>query len=622
MNDGHLPGPTTEAAPSRSQFESLSMSCQAMCEPLERWTLQYPLIASIAWMGFLFAIVLSVYTPAYETNDDVAMSMIASGTGIAGRPDEHLIFTNVLIGLVLKQLYTQMPSIPWYGISLLAVHFLSHVAVLYALLKWRYRRAVVFCDLILFATMGVQLLTRLQFTSTAIWSVECGLFLAMNGLSLRRDAVGRGGWGMLALGAALMIWGSLVRFNSYIAVMAISAIPLSILVWQLDRSMAPQSRVWRTALTAIVFTQFAAFGLHAAHQRYYSRDPAWREYLVFNQYRAKINDYCWTRYTKETQPVFDRVQWSENDHNMVRSWYFDDPLIFSQQKMQSIVEGYAWPDATVSLLQKKDWWRAILIHESLWPLWALIPLQLWWSRGRCFAICHFLLLTASLGVILCGLMSLKEPPSRVYLPLFAVLGLYMLYLMRDGKASTAASSGPILPPAGQTSPRRGVILYRTLAHGFASAVLIAVAILGLLFGQSRASVDSQKAVSANRKLHADLTKIAPSEFDLLVCWGCSFPLESILPLESPDRLRNRHLLGLGWLQQTPVNDAVKRRFGIQDLPVALLDNPHVSLIASKYEVYFYQIYIREHYHLEVDWNLRFEGEVLNVYKPVRRGANK
>ena len=164
------------------------MSGQAMCEPIERWTQKYPLSASLAWMGFLFAIVLSVYTPAYETNDDVSMSMIASGTGIGVQPDEHLVFTHVAIGLLLKYLYIQMPSIPWYGSYLLGIHFLSQVAVLYAMLKWRYSRAAAFCYLVLFAIAGVQLITRLQFTSTAIWCVECGLFLAWNGLALRRDA--------------------------------------------------------------------------------------------------------------------------------------------------------------------------------------------------------------------------------------------------------------------------------------------------------------------------------------------------------------------------------------------------------------------------------------------------
>ncbi len=622
MDDLLPPVQTTEAASDRSQWETPWRACQSRLETIERWTLKSPLLASILWMGLLFADVLSIHTPAYETNDDAAMNMIASGTGIGAQPDEHLVYINVVIGLVLKQLYTQMPSIPWYGLSLLAVHFLSHVAVLYGLLKWRYSRSVVFCFLVLFGTIGVQLITRLQFTSTAIWSVECGLFLAMNGLSLRRDFHGRGGWGMLACGAALMIWGSLVRFDSYLAAMLISAIPLSLLVWQLDRSTASESRVWRTALTMIVLVQFPAFGLYAAHQRYYAQDPAWREYLAFNQSLGKINGYGLIHYTEDTKPVFDQIQWSENDYTLTLCWYFDDPLIFGRQNLQALLEGCSASHETVSLLQMTGWWRAMLIHESLWPIWALIPLQLWWSRGRCFAISHFLMLMASLGVILSGLMFLKEPPPRVYYPLFAVLGLYLLSLMRDGNLSTAVSTSPTVTPDGPPPQRRNVMRLQTLSHGFASAVLIAVTIRGLCFSQSMTYQDSQRAVSANRKLHADLTKIGPLESELFVCWSCCFPLEAILPLESADNPRKLYLLSLGWTQQSPVNAAVKGRFGIQDLPLAMLDNPRVYLVASKPVLTFYRTYFREHYHVEVDWEHRFEGGVISIFKPVRRRADQ
>ena len=641
MKDGFLPNPTTDAAPSWSKFESLSMRCQAICEPIERWTLNHPLRASIAWMGFLFAAMLSIHTAAYETNDDVAMSMMASGTGLAAQPDEHLVFTNVVIGLLLKHLYTQMPAIPWYGMYLLGVHFLSHVAILYAVLKWRYSRAALFCYWVLFSTIGVLLLTKLQFTSTAIWSVECGLFLTLSGLALRRDVHGRGGWGMLVSGILLMMLGSLVRFDSYIAAMAISAIPLSILVWQLDRFRAPESRVWRTALATIVFTQIAAFGLQAAHQNYYSRDPAWRAFLDFNPYRVQFNDYAVTRYTAETKPVFDRVGWSENDHEMIRLWFFDDPQIFGRKNLQAILEGFPWAKEAVSLGKMSDWWRDIINNKRIWPLWALIPLQLWLARDRQFAFRHFLLLTASLDLVICGLMFLKQPPERVYVSLIAFQALYMLYLMREGDSTPEVHAIQIMPPGGPVPAWRGVVLRGsialrgtvslrgslslrgTLSPWTASAALVAVAILGLLFGQSTAYRDSRRAVSANRQLHADLDRIGPLESDLFVCWGASFPLESILPLESPHRLRQLHLLGLGWSQHSPANDAVKAHFGIRDLTRALVDNPHVYLLGSTpgrgggVLMDHYGIYIREHYGIDVEWDYCYEGSEFNVYKPVR-----
>ncbi len=72
--------------------------------------------------------------PCYETNDDVFMTMIASGTGICTSPDEHLVFTNITIGHLLSCLYTWAPTVPWYGCYLFSIHFAAQVALLYCVL--------------------------------------------------------------------------------------------------------------------------------------------------------------------------------------------------------------------------------------------------------------------------------------------------------------------------------------------------------------------------------------------------------------------------------------------------------------------------------------------------------
>ena len=96
-----------------------------------------PLVLAMLLTSLLFAIVLAIDSPAYETNDDVVMSMIASGTGVCLSPDEHLVFSHVSIGLVLKELYTLVPDFPWYGAYLLGAQFLSQLAIVYAMLIWQ-----------------------------------------------------------------------------------------------------------------------------------------------------------------------------------------------------------------------------------------------------------------------------------------------------------------------------------------------------------------------------------------------------------------------------------------------------------------------------------------------------
>src|SRR5260370_12493680 len=78
------------------------------------------LVAAVAAAALtLFAVTAG--SPQFETNDDVAMNLIAAGVAIADRPDEHLIHSNVLIGLPLAWLYTHAPRVPWFGFYPVAV---------------------------------------------------------------------------------------------------------------------------------------------------------------------------------------------------------------------------------------------------------------------------------------------------------------------------------------------------------------------------------------------------------------------------------------------------------------------------------------------------------------------
>ncbi len=69
---------------------------------LESWAIKRPLLFSIVHVTILFAIVFSIFTCGFETNDDAVMNMFVSGKGVSLQPDEHMVFSNVLIELVSK----------------------------------------------------------------------------------------------------------------------------------------------------------------------------------------------------------------------------------------------------------------------------------------------------------------------------------------------------------------------------------------------------------------------------------------------------------------------------------------------------------------------------------------
>ena len=92
---------------------------------------RFPLLFAISVVSLLECLTLLLLHSCYETNDDVFITMIASGTGICTAPDAHLVFTNIVIGHALNWLYIAVPNFPWYGAYLFLTHFAAQAAILY-----------------------------------------------------------------------------------------------------------------------------------------------------------------------------------------------------------------------------------------------------------------------------------------------------------------------------------------------------------------------------------------------------------------------------------------------------------------------------------------------------------
>ena len=592
----------------------------ALRASIERFAVRNPLRYSFLSIAILFALVLSFISPFYETNDDAVMSMIASGTGIGARPDEHLVFTNFLIGFVLKFLYTIAPQISWYGVYLVFVHYLANVAATYSVLSWRYRRTIGNCFILLIATVGTQLLIRLQFTSTAMWATSCGIFTILTSLCRRRDDARQRVAGMLCTGAGLVSLGAMVRFEPFLIATLAAGIPCLFLVWELNWKTDRTVRTWRIGLITAVATIFIIAVLQISNNAYYDRDVGWREFFAFNPYRVKFNDYQWTNFTERTKPVFDRVQWTENDYELIsKHWYFDDDQVFSRENLQLIVDGYPWASSVANWRNFGVWWLILLKDRHLWAIWFQIPLYLWFSRNPKATFIHLVIAAVAIDTVMCGML-LKAPVFRMYFPLFAMQALFSLLYMRCGVPALEKWNKNVPFRTGfwfglASRFKRGAMNFE-LKTIWLERTFVVIALFGAGISLFQANKLSRRVVASNRRLLAEIAKINPQDDQLYVCWGGCFPYESILPLDSPQKLKNFHLLCLGWTQKTPVNLAVKNRFQIRDLAVDLVDRKNVFLISSEYLNPYFEKFILEHYDRSVDWKKCFSSSTFDVWKPV------
>lgn len=154
-----------------------------------------------AWVA-IFLFMSWALSIRFETNDDVVMLMISSGA-YSGTPDYHLVFINVIYGLLLKGLYFILPGLEWYTILFSLFHIVS-----FSIILWVYSKRITTAFgqlllLLLLLVLQAQFIVGFQFTTTAA-------IVACAGLSLYFER----GKKVRFFGLFLFFIGSLIRFEA------------------------------------------------------------------------------------------------------------------------------------------------------------------------------------------------------------------------------------------------------------------------------------------------------------------------------------------------------------------------------------------------------------------------
>ena len=102
----------------------------------------------------------------YEVSDDFIVDSILSGAYGNGY-DEHLLFSNIIYGLFLKQLYKIFPVVSWYFVFQIAICFFSLWAVTYIVLSRNDLPIGIFLSIIFVSFFSDDVYILVQFTKTA-----------------------------------------------------------------------------------------------------------------------------------------------------------------------------------------------------------------------------------------------------------------------------------------------------------------------------------------------------------------------------------------------------------------------------------------------------------------------
>jgi hypothetical protein len=489
------------------------------------------LAASVLLSAGLIALTLALFDPFF-TNDGAVMAMIASGSGLALQPDEHLVFTNVLLGRVVAALYRRASDVPWYGLHLVGAQALAWTGLFHACLARGVTGRRVSLCVLTYGVVGLGMLVNLQFSSTAFLVATAGGCLWMDAAA--RD--GGRGWGAAAGAVLLMVLGSLERFDPFLLVLALAG-----LAGILAAGGWPGRRWLMVGAGAAVL----ALAAQAYDRHVYRQDPGWRSFREFIPLLPEITDYGHAAAAgPELAHALAGAGWSENDHRLFMQWFHADPEVYSADALRRLLAEAPETGPLQRIANGASRLGRVSANPALWAMLLALPCLLGPGAGRRrAAIVAGLLLAAFAATLL--LAAFRKSAPQVYLPLFAFPLCVAL-----------ASDGPRVPGR---------------ATRWRQALPAALAAAGVALSIAHQHREGRQEREQARLLWSRYASVVQSPQQLVVAWFNAFPFEVVRPLEPTTRLRSLRLFSLGWSQRTPLARDLLASFGSSDLIEALTD---------------------------------------------------
>ncbi len=285
-----------------------------------------PALFSVIIASFCILLLISLSPMRYETIDDFFMYGIASGF-LGGTPDEHLMYTNFFLGILLKTLFSAIPSINWYGFYLITTHIIAWAVILRVFFVYFKTSTVLLLFSYLFLTFGVYFIQNLQFTTSSAILGVAGIFMLFeriqtNGIEIKK----------LILPISLILISALIRVHSLLLVLIVLS-PLFIL-------LLPD---WKKFLKSGILVSFLfgiSYSFNLLDRWYYHQDKAWADYYdnlfessVFNDDRA----FMTAHYLNPDKP-YRALGWSDNDLAIFTSFFRDYSPVFNAKSYNGLLQ--------------------------------------------------------------------------------------------------------------------------------------------------------------------------------------------------------------------------------------------------------------------------------------------
>ncbi|MEJ7685846.1 MAG: hypothetical protein WKG52_01940 [Variovorax sp.] len=492
---------------------------------------------SFASATALLAALLFFFKPRWETNDDVAMSMIAHGYGIAadGSPP-FLMFSNILWGYLVR-LIPEWSGTLGYSSATVFVLALCGGVFIYGLTRLGAGRITV---------VALVLLTLARPVLFPQFTINSGLLMVAAVLILRLYTQDNRNI-TLSCACMLAFFSFLIRSQEFLFVLVV-ALPL--ISWR---------EIWRRR-SAWVCGAILLVGIAGAtvFDRQAYRAPAWDEFNALNPVRAALTDFRAGDDLRARPDLLQRSGLTANDIRLVESWFFVDPRVADPGALYSMLSEIGFTKRSDAgggaVAALGALFNPVLVCLALAAI--LLGLLRW---NRKIAVAWLLFLA---GILALGLLG-RPAVFRVYIPALTLL-LFAPYVIANGS--------------------------RTVGKlGTAALVLGAVVNAGIVFSESRAV---QRVDDVARNAIEELPHVS------LVVWGGSFPFQAVYPVIGVDDdgvidRTNRKIYGLGVSTLAPFSVAWQEARDGRGLVQRLASLEGVPIMANELLFGYLKVYCEE-----------------------------
>lgn len=367
-----------------------------------------------AFLAFMLATGLIVafcfeFNPRFETNDDVGMSMIAHGYGLAAYGSPLLINSNVLWGNIVRAI-PSINGVLGYSVATLTVLLVIGWTMLYFLLRLGVGH---FASLLTVALIVTRPTLFPQFTMNA------GL-LTVAAIIGWQVYSRHGGVGNLVVACLLAFFGYLVRDKEFLLVLGV-ALPL--LPWRMLRD---QRQMQIAFLLLGVAIALAATFDHLSYS-----GPEWQHFNDESSPLTNIIDYGAGKHLEQHPEILTRHGYSQNDIRLISGWFFVDPQIVDPNSLNAMLAELGTAPMRNGSIQSGFTALKALADPVLLPLILSALLLLVLTPERSLVL-TWILCVAALFTI--GIMG-RPGQLRVYVPLISLL-LVAPFVVRKWKEGT------------------------------------------------------------------------------------------------------------------------------------------------------------------------------------------